>query len=172
MHGMQLSIFADAGPSVAVAEGTTPRVRRAAGPSLAARVAAVKAAKEPDAHARAVDAVLTAVTPRITRIARLFIASWPVAHVDADDLTQEVLLEIAASLHVAPDVSVEHAHVWLSALVMRTLYDLRRVATQNADDHRDALVQFAVEQEPDVAGRQSDDVDDEQDDDPHYTRAA
>lgn len=173
MNGMQLSLFADADLTVAVA--AMPRARGTTRPSLAARVAAAQVAQDPDAHARAVDAVLTAATPRITRIARLFIPSWPVAHVDVDDLTQEALLEVAASLHLAPCSSDSHTQAWLSVLVMQVLHDLWRVAVQDAADHRDALAEFAVALEPNASASHPVDVDEGDDeflDEPYHPRAA
>lgn len=168
MHGMQLSMFADAELPVAVAP--TRRARRTTPLSLAALVAATRPAHDPDSHAHAVDAVLTAVTPRISRIARLFIPSWPVGHVEVDDLTQEVLLEVVASVHSAPCDSDDQVQAWLSALAMRVLYDLWRAATQDADDHRDALAQFAVELESDDSA--PDAADDESAAERYYTQAA
>lgn len=170
MHGMQMSIFADTDLTVDVAP--TRRASRATRPSLAAGIAAAQAALDPDAHARAVDAVLTVATPRISQIARHFVASWPVAHVDADDLAQEVLLELVASLQSAPHLSDDHARVWLSSMVMSTLYELRREAMQDADDHRDALAQFAVEQERDAGELSAADGDDDSVDERYYTQAA
>ncbi|MCC6769775.1 MAG: hypothetical protein IT360_01070 [Gemmatimonadaceae bacterium] len=149
MHGMQLSLFADADREVVPAP--TPRARRSIPPSLATRVAAMHPAQDPDAHAVAVDAVLTIATPRIVRIARLFVPSWPVGHVEVEDLTQEALLEVVASLHLAPFASDDHAQAWLSALVMQVLHELWHVAAQNAVDHRDAVAAFAVELEPDAS---------------------
>ncbi|MCC6772876.1 MAG: hypothetical protein IT360_16925 [Gemmatimonadaceae bacterium] len=157
MHGMQLSLFADADREVAPAP--TPRARRSIRPSLASRVAAMHAAQDTDAHAVAVDAALTIATPRIVRIARLFVPSWPVAHVEVEDLTQEALLEVAASLHLAPCASDEHTQAWLSALVMQVLHELWRVAAREAVDHRDAVAAFAVELEPDAAALRLEDTD-------------
>lgn len=169
MHGTQLSMFADAELRVAVAPA--PRARRTMPLSLAALAAATRPAHDPDSHAGAVDAVLTAVTPRIMRIARLFIPSWPVAHADVDDLTQEVLLEVAASVHWAPCGSDDQVQAWLSALAMRVLHDLWRAAAQDADDHRDALSQFAVELESDDSAPDAAD-DDESVDERYYPQAA
>lgn len=173
MHGMQLSLFADTDLAVAVAP--TPRARRSIRLSLAACVAAMHASPNPDSHAVAVDAVLTGATPRIVQIARLFVPSWPVAHVELEDLTQEVLLEVAASLHVAPHTSDAHTQAWLSALVMRVLHELWRAAVQDAADLRAALTALAVELEPEASAPHSDDTDD-RDDEPAdatiYWRAA
>ena len=170
MHGMQLSLFADTDLTVAVAP--TPTARRSVRPSLATRMVAMHAAQDPDSHAVAVDAVLRNVTPRIVRIARLFIPSCPVAHADVDDLTQEVLLEVAASVHWAPCGSDDQVQAWLSALAMRVLHDLWRAATQDANDHRDALAQFAVELEPDASVPHPDDTDDGDDGDHEPSGAA
>lgn len=157
MNEMQLSLFADTDLAVAVAP--TPRACRSSRPSLATRVAAMRTASDPDSHAFAVDAVLTSVTPRIVNIARVFVPSWPVAHVAVEDLTQDVLLEVVASLHEAPYTSDAHTVAWLSTLVMRVLHDLWREAVQDAADHRAALAAFAVELEPDASAPHSEDTD-------------
>lgn len=172
MHGMQLSLFADTDLTVAVAP--TPTARRSVRPSLATRMVAMHAAQDPDSHAVAVDAVLTTFVPRIARIACVFAPSWPVAHVEVEDLTQEVLLEVAASLHEAPYTSDAHAQAWLSVLVMRVLHDLWRAAVQDAADHRAALALFAVELEPDVSVPHPDDTYDMDDEhvNPPYRRHA
>ena len=173
MHGMQLSLFADTDLTVAVAP--TPTARRSVRPSLATRMVAMHAAQDPDSHAVAVDAVLTTVAPRIARIARVFVPSWPVAHVEAEDLTQEVLLEVAASLHEAPYTSDAHTHAWLSVRVTRVLHDLWRAAVQAAADHRAALAGFSVDLEPDVSPPSADDTDDTDDEHvnpPYRPRAA
>lgn len=172
MHGMQLSLFA--GADLAVAVAPTPTARRSIRPSLSTRMAAMHAAQDPDSHAVAVDAVLTSVAPRVGRIARLFVPSWPVAHVEVEDLMQEVLLEVAASLHEAPFTSDEQMQAWLSALVMRVLHDLWSAAVQDAADHRAALALFAVELEPDVSVPHPDDTYDMDDEhvNPPYRRHA
>ncbi len=173
MHGMQMSLFADTYLTVAVAP--TPTARRSIRPSLATRLAAMHVAQDPDSHAVAVDAVLTSVTSHIVRIAHLFVPSWPVAHVEIEDLTQEVLLEVAASLHEAPYTSDEHMQAWLSALAMRVLHDLWRAAVQDAADHRAALAVFSVDMEPDVSPPSADDTDDMDDEHvnpPYRPRAA
>lgn len=157
MHAMQLSLFADA--DLAVDVPPTSRGRRSRRPSLAAGVAAVHGATDADAHALAIDAVLTRVTPRVVEHARLFAPSWPDAHVEVDDLTQEVLLEVAASLDQAPCTNDAHTQAWLSALVTRVLHQLWRAAMRHAADHRTALAAFALEMEPDASAMHPDDPD-------------
>ena len=75
------------------------------------------------------DAVITLVTPLVTKLAQTFAVTWPDRAVDADDLAQEALLEIVADLPNLPLTSESAAKVWISSTAHKALWSLRRDAT-------------------------------------------
>ncbi len=176
MPQMQLSLFAETDLALAAGPATPRRSRRTTTPTsaLAVRVAQVHAAQAPDEHAAAVDALLTAATPRVAQITQLFLPSWPEAHVELDDLVQEALLEVAASVDQAPCTSVGQTMAWLTDLVTRALHERWHLAMVDAVDHRAATEEYAarLEMAPDDAntGHLDDEAVDV--DDPYDVRAA
>lgn len=168
MPAMQLSLDLDR-QEVDACESRTRRVVRS---SLAAGVAARHAAHDADSHACAVDAFLTAASPRIATIARLCGPSWPSAHVEVENLVQEVMLEVAAALHRAPCQSEAQTQAWMSTLTLRVLYDLRHAAARDAREHSGALEQFAAENASVACMSRPYDGDDEPDEEPSHLEAA
>ncbi len=99
--------------------------------ALGSALAEMRTATTPDAHAAAVDAALHAASPSLRRVASLFAASWP-TDIDVDDLLQEVLLEVTASLHLAPRGQTHVLAAWLSSLAFDTLHGLWEAARSDA----------------------------------------
>ncbi len=99
--------------------------------ALGSALAEMRTATTPDAHAAAVDAALHAASPCLRRVATHFAASWP-TDIDVDDLLQEALIEVAASLHLAPRGQTHVLAAWLSSLAFDTLHGLWDAARKDA----------------------------------------
>jgi len=99
--------------------------------TLADALMRMRAARGCDDHAIAVDDALSAALPAVQHIAMIFASSWPTPVVDVDDLVQEALIELTASLAFAPRVRDQRLAAWLSALafdVMHQLWETARVS--------------------------------------------
>lgn len=111
--------------------------------SFVTAVVAAAEATDPTTHAAAVEVALRIATPRIQRIARCYAAAWPDRAITADDLTQDVLLDVVAALPFAPRASDAACGAWLSALAFDTVHAAWRTAMQDAEGRAGVHAVFA-----------------------------